>query len=58
MSRLSLLATYTHTRHKTYTHAAAMLQDLRNLSEKREKKAEEEAMRANRKVGHEHWVDF
>ena len=55
---LSLLVVYTHTRHKTYTHAASMFQDLRAFSDKRERKAQREAKRANRRIGHDHWVDF
>jgi len=58
LSGLSLLAVYTHTHHKTYTHAAPVFQDLRAFSEKREAKAQREARRANRRIGHEHWVDF
>ncbi len=58
LRRLSLQMTYTHTRHRTYTHVAAMLEDLRKLFEERHITEEREAMRANRKIGHDHWVDF
>lgn len=55
---LELMSSGTHTGHKEYTHAAAMLHDLQKLAEKREEHAVEENERSHRRYGHEHWVDF